>query len=90
MRTIWASWNLDDMQDAADVEGHVSLDALAVPEQRPVESLPYYGAFSDYQAHVAGCVDCLPDDRPDCREGETSLEVSRVGVTEQHRLAAFN
>lgn len=90
MRTIWMSWDLDDMQDAAEAEGHVSLDALAVPEQQPVESLPYYGAFSDYRAHVAGCADCRRDDRPDCREGEASLEVSRIGVTEQHRMAAFN
>lgn len=90
MRTIWTSWDLDDMQDAAEAEGYVSLGALVVPEVRLVAPLPYYGAFSDYQAHVAGCPDCRRDDRPDCREGGASLEVSRVGVTEQHRMAEQN
>jgi hypothetical protein len=78
------------MTDAAELEGHVGLRALAVPEQRLVESLPYYSAFSDYQVHVTGCADCRRDDRPDCPEGEGLLVVSRIGVEEQQRMAAQN
>ncbi|MFD8226864.1 hypothetical protein ACFV16_22130 [Streptomyces massasporeus] len=90
MRTIWVGWAIGDMQDAADAEGHASLDALVVPEQRPVESLPYYGAFDDYRAHVTGCADCRRDDRDDCATGNAMATVARVGIEEQHRMAVYN
>lgn len=86
----WMRWDLDDMQDAAEAEGHVSLDALAVPETRLVASLPYFGAFSDYGVHVAGCAGCRRDDRPDCAEGVTLLEVSHAGLMVQQRMALSN
>ncbi|WP_086559959.1 hypothetical protein [Streptomyces africanus] len=90
MRTTWASWTPGDMQEAAELEGWVGLTALKVPEQKLVETLPYYGGLTDYQAHVTACADCRRDDRPDCAEGEMLLTVSRIGVEEQHRLAASN
>lgn len=90
MRTTWESWDLDDMQDAADAGAYVEMDALPVPEQTLVETLPYYGAFSDYRDHVVGCADCREDSRPDCAKGAGLLEVSRIGVTEQHHMALDN
>jgi hypothetical protein len=90
MRTIWTRWDLADMQDAAEAEGQVGLDSLVTGEVKLVPALPYYGAFSDYQTHVKECADCRRDDRPDCPEGEALLTVSRVGVEEQHRIAASN
>jgi hypothetical protein len=90
MRTIWTGWALDDMRNAAEMEGRVSLTALDAPEQRLVESLPYYGAFCDYRAHVTGCDACRYDDQPDCPEGNALLGVSHVGVDEQRRTAASN
>lgn len=89
-QTTWAEWSPDAMQEAAELEGWVGLSALKVPEQRNVESLPYYGAFGDYAGHVTACADCRRDDRPDCPVGLDLLEVSRVGVGIQQRLAASN
>lgn len=89
MRT-WTERDLDDMQDAAEAEGYAKLDVLFVPEQRLVETLPYYSAFDDYRAHVTGCACCRRDDRPDCPEGEALLAVAQVGIGEQQRLAASN
>jgi hypothetical protein len=90
MRTMWVGWALDDIRDAAEAEGQTALDCLGVPEMKLVETLPYYGAFSDYPAHIAGCADCRRDDRDDCVEGETLRAVARIGVEEQHRIAESN
>jgi hypothetical protein len=90
MRTLWVGWDLDDIRDAAEAEGQTALDCLGVAELKMVETLPYYGAFSDYPAHIAACAGCRRDDQPDCVEGEALLAVSRIGVEEQHRLAANN
>ena len=90
MRTIYADWAPADIRDAAESESRTTLGALGVPELTLVETLPYAGAFSDYRAHVTGCADCRRDDRADCAEGENLLAVSRIGVAEQHILAASN
>ncbi|WP_030248024.1 hypothetical protein [Streptomyces sp. NRRL S-455] len=90
MQTIWTRWDLADMQDAADAEGHTALDALVVPELKLVGTLPYSGALTDYREHITACADCRRDDRPDCRTGEALLAVSRIGVEEQHRMAVHN
>jgi hypothetical protein len=87
---MWVGWTLDDIRDAAEAEGQTSLDSLGTSEIKLVETLPYYGAFSDYPTHIAACADCRRDDRPDCAEGETLRTVARIGVEEQHRMAALN
>lgn len=89
-QTTWVEWEPNAMRDAAELEGWTGLSALKVPEQRAVASLPYYGAFGDYAAHVTACADCRRDDRDDCPVGETLLEVSRAGVEIQQRMAASN
>lgn len=89
-QTTWAEWSPDAMQEATELEGWVGLSALKVPEQRSVESLPYYGAFGDYAAHVTACADCRRDDRADCSVGRGLLEVSHAGLEIQQRMAASN
>lgn len=86
----WTEWNLDDLRDEADIEGRVKLSALVVPEQRLVETLPYYSAFDAQRAHVTACASCRRDDREDCPEGEALLAVAVVGIGEQQHLAASN
>ncbi|MFH8805259.1 hypothetical protein ACH4F6_37915 [Streptomyces sp. NPDC017936] len=90
MRTIWTQWDTADMTDAAEMENRAALRALGVPERRLLEVLPYYGAFTDYHVHVTACAACRDDDRADCPEGRTLLDVSWIGVEEQHRSALSN
>jgi hypothetical protein len=90
MRTTWASWDLDDMQDRADEEGHVGLDVLRVPVRDFLTTLPYYGAFAEYRDHIVGCAECREDSRTDCARGETLRTVARVGLEEQARIAESN
>lgn len=89
-QTTWVRWAPDAMRDATELEGYVGLTALKVPEQRTVETLPYYRAFDDYAVHVTGCADCRRDDRADCPEGVALLEVSHTGLGIQQRMAAQN
>lgn len=90
MRTTWETLNLDDLQDAAASEARTGFDARGVPERDFVETLPYFSAFDEFRWHVTDCRDCLDDGRPDCSEGVRLRDVARVGLGEQHRLAASN
>lgn len=90
MRTEWTLWDLNDMIGAAELEDRVTLGGLGTRELLLTESLPYFGGFADYSHHVTGCIDCRRDDREDCARGEGLLELSRIGVEEQHRAAVNN
>jgi hypothetical protein len=90
MRTTWERWDLDDMTGAAEVEGLRDLRTVRSPEVNLVGALPYFGAFSEYREHVTCCPDCLFDDRPDCAEGTALAAVARIGMEEQHLIAASN
>lgn len=90
MRTTWERWDLDDMIDAAEAEGHQGLDSRPVPMLDFVETLPYFGAFDDFRWHVTNCPACLHDDRPDCATGVAMANVSRIGMAEQKRIALNN
>ena len=89
MRTQWLETTLTDMQDAADAEGYAGITALGTPSHELAVSLPYFGAFAEYHEHITSCRECLHN-AIGCPEGEALLEVSRVGVTEQHRIAESN
>lgn len=90
MRTQWRETSLTKMLDAADAEGYASLTALDVPDHPEIiATLPYVGAFGDYREHVTSCAVCAIEPIG-CPEGEALLEVSKVGVIEQHRLAESN
>lgn len=86
---LWVEMSLTDMQDAADAEGYAALTDLDVPSRELLGTLPYFGAFSDYQEHVASCATCALE-LVGCPEGEEMAEVSQIGVTEQHRIAESN
>lgn len=90
MRTTWERWSTQDMTDAAEAEDRTCLEVLAPPEREFVETLPYYGAFSDYKVHVTGCRDCRRDDREDCPAGDALRMTARIGLEVQERMAARN
>lgn len=90
MSLQWITWNLDDMQDAADEEGYVGMTALAVREHTELPVLPYYGALVDYRDHVGTCAVCGGPDLKSCAQGDGLSGVARVGVDEQHRMAEMN
>lgn len=90
MRTTWTSWKTDDMQDAAASEARTRFDALEAPERYFLAPLPYYGAYAEYEEHVAGCAPCQQDEFSDCPEGAELLDIARTGITEQADLALSN
>ncbi|MGW2213237.1 hypothetical protein [Streptomyces sp. NPDC001781] len=90
MRTTWAVWAPDDMRDAAESEARAGFDALAAPKRHFLEVLPYHGAYTEYEEHVAACGLCQQDEMTDCPVGEELSGAARIGLDEQHRLAASN
>lgn len=90
MRTTWTRWTLDDMQDAAESEARTGFDALAAPARHFLAPLPYHGAYTEYEEHVAGCTVCQQDEMTDCPIGEELFTLARIGLSEQQRLAASN
>lgn len=90
MRTTWADWRLSNMRDAAESEARTGFDALDVPKRDSIATLPYYGAFTTYRGHVAGCADCREDSRTDCPEGAEMLSAAGSGLRVQSRIAARN
>ena len=90
MRTTWADWKTDDMQDAAESAARSGFDALGATMRHFVETLPYYGAYSEYEEHVAVCAHCQRDEFTDCPKGAALFSVARIGLGEQQRFAARN
>lgn len=90
MRTTWTSWETDDMQDAAASEARAGFDALGVRERDFLGPLPYYGAYAEYEEHVANCPVCKQDEFSDCPEGAELLDIARTGIGEQADLALSN
>lgn len=90
MRTTWTEWKPVDMRKAARDEARTEFGVLAAPERKFLETLPYYGAFSEFSDHVTDCADCRDDDRKDCPEGAALLEVARSGLAEQRRMSMKN
>lgn len=90
MRTTWTDWKPDSMQDAAASEARAGFNALKARERYFLEPLPYYGAFAEYEEHVAGCAVCQRDESTDCPEGAELLGIARTGIGEQADLALSN
>lgn len=90
MRTVWAKWGTEDMQDAAGAEARAGFDALEATARHFLEPLPYYGAFAEYEEHLANCPVCSQDALTDCTEGAEMLAVARTGIEEQAGLALSN
>lgn len=90
MRTTWAVWAPDEMRDAAASEARTGFDGLGAVQRFYVASLPYYGAYSEYEDHVAACAVCQRDPLTDCPLGADLFDQARIGLSEQHRLAARN
>lgn len=90
MRTTWETLNPDEMQDAAESEARTGFDALIAPRRFHLSALPYFPAYTEYEEHVAGCAVCQQDELTDCPIGEELFTLARIGLSEQHRLAASN
>lgn len=90
MRTTWTDWKPDDMQDAAESEARTGFDALDAPKRHFLAPLPYYGAYAEYENHVAMCAECQSSITAECPEGAVLFSTARVGLDEQRRLAASN
>lgn len=90
MRTTWASWAPDEMQNAAESEALTGFDALGATMRHFIGALPYYGAYTEYEDHVAACGFCQASETSECLAGAALFDVARVGLREQHRLAARN
>lgn len=90
MRTTWTSWKTDDMQDSAASEARAGFDALRAQERYFLTSLPYYGAYAEYEEHVANCPVCPQDEFVDCPKGAELLDIAGTGITKQADLALSN
>lgn len=90
MRTVWVTWGVDDMQDAADSEARAGFDALKATARHFLAPLPYYGAYAEYEEHLANCPVCTQGVFTDCPEGAELLAVARTGIGEQADLALNN
>ncbi len=90
MRTTWTDWQPSDMQDAAEAEARAGFDALKATARHFLAPLPYYGAYAEYEEHVANCTVCPQDELVDCAEGAEMLIIARTGIEEQAVLALGN
>lgn len=90
MRTTWTTWDVNDMQDAADAGARTGFDALGATARHFLAPLPYYGAYAEYEEHLADCPVCKQDTFTDCPEGAELLAVTRTGIGEQADLALSN
>lgn len=90
MRTTWTSWKTGDMQDTAESVARAGFNALEVRERYFLGPLPYYGAFAEYEEHIANCPVCPQDESIDCPEGAELLDIARTGITEQADIALNN
>lgn len=90
MRTMWVNWDVNDMQGMADSEARAGFDALRAQERYFLGPLPYYGAYAEYEEHVANCPVCKQDEFSDCPEGAELLDIARTGIGEQADLALSN
>lgn len=90
MRTVWTKWDVNDMQSAADSEAHAGFDAIKATARHFLAPLPYYGAYAEYEEHVANCTVCQRDAFTDCPEGAEMLGIARTGIEEQAVLARSN
>lgn len=89
MRTMWASWDVND-EARAEAAARAGFDSLKARTRHFLTPLPYYGAYAEYEEHVAGCAVCKRDVFSDCPEGAEMLDIARTGITEQGDLALSN